>query len=106
MPDDWIAVSCSSAEIESRSAEVDGLSAESASWSAEIASKSAEVALCKKETGWVCGMRCLLSETEKARAMAGFFFFYSISSEYHVGRINWPKMIGCKWLAITESYFG
>jgi hypothetical protein len=51
-------------------------------------------------------MRCLLSETEKARAMAGFFFFYSISSEYHVGRINWPKMIGCKWLAITESYFG
>jgi hypothetical protein len=99
MPDDWIAVSCSSAEIESRLAEVDGLSAESASWSAEIA-------LCKKETGWVCGMRCLLSETEKARAMAGFFFFYSISSEYHMGRINWPKMIGCKWLAITESYFG
>jgi hypothetical protein len=31
-------------------------------------------------------------ETEKPARMAGFFFFYSISSEYHTGEINRPNI--------------
>jgi hypothetical protein len=34
-----------------------------------------------------------LSETEKAAPGAAFFFFYSISSGYHMERINRPNII-------------
>jgi hypothetical protein len=44
--------------------------------------------------------------TEKPRRWRGFFFSYSISSEYHIGGISRPNMIRCKWRVITESYFG
>jgi hypothetical protein len=40
--------------------------------------------------GWVRGMGSLLSETEKPRGRRGFFFFYSISSEYQAGGIKLP----------------
>jgi hypothetical protein len=34
-----------------------------------------------------------LSETGKGRPKAAFFFFYSISSEYQIERINRPNII-------------
>ena len=73
-----------------------------------LVSMSDFVAVGKKQSGimtervasWLVVIGFPLSQEQKSPAMEALFFFYSISSEYHMERINRPNIfegIRCKW---------
>ena len=88
-------------------AEIDGVTAESASVRAESASAGVESASSSDEAdsasaprefdavwkGW--DKEVFSSTGRKAPRRRGFFFFYSISSEYQTGRLTRPTFSGC-----------